>query len=97
MWPAILLLTTMQVAAPASQQANPQTSPLKGTKTEQATVAAIAKSGRWAEGGETPDERVAPQQRIAPGPPPVLSFRFYEGKINHRFGNSELLLDDAGH
>jgi hypothetical protein len=27
----------------------------------------------------------------------LLSFRYYEGKQHHRFGNSELMLDDAGH
>ena len=47
--------------------------------------------------GETPDARVSPTPQIAPGPPPALSFRFYEGKLHHRFGNGELLLDDAGH
>jgi hypothetical protein len=52
-----------------------------------------------------PDERVAYPHRaenrgliyIAPGAPPALSFRYYEGKLHHRFGNAELLLDDAGH
>ena len=47
--------------------------------------------------GEMPDSRVAPPPQIAPGPPPATSFRFYEGKLHHRFGNAELLLDDAGH
>ena len=45
----------------------------------------------------TPDERVAHSSMIAPGAPPALSFRYYEGKLHHRFGNAELLLDDAGH
>ena len=57
-----------------------------------------------------PDERVASKPilnlhlaenrgliYIAPGAPPALSFRYYEGKLHHRFGNAELLLDDAGH
>jgi hypothetical protein len=61
----------------------------------------IADSGRCVELGETPDSRVDAgtdvRPMIAPGPPPVLSFRFYEGKLHHRFGNAELLLDDAGH
>jgi hypothetical protein len=35
--------------------------------------------------------------RLAPGPPPLVSFRYYEGKLHQRFGNSELMLDDAGH
>ncbi len=57
----------------------------------------IADSGRCVTLAETPDSRVTVKPAIAPGPPPVLSFRFYEGKLHHRFGNSELLLDDAGH
>ena len=57
----------------------------------------ISDSGRCANLGESPDARVAPVERIAPGPPPLLSFRYYEGKLHHRFGNSELMLDDAGH
>jgi hypothetical protein len=61
------------------------------------SVQQIADSGRCANLAESPDARVAAKPRIAPGPPPILSFRFYEGKLHHRFGNSELLLDDAGH
>lgn len=57
----------------------------------------VADLGRCSELGETPDSRVAPQAMIAPGQPPVLSFRYYEGKEHHRFGNSDLMLDDAGH
>lgn len=57
----------------------------------------IADSGRCADIGESPDMRVKPQQMIAPGPPPLLSFRYYQGKEHHRFGNSDLMLDDAGH
>ena len=47
--------------------------------------------------GDSPDWRVGPGMRIAPGPPPLVSFRYYEGKLHQRFGNSELMLDDAGH
>ena len=57
----------------------------------------IAASGRCADLAETPDERVADSTTIAPGPPPLLSFRYYEGKLHGRYGNQELLLDDAGH
>ena len=61
------------------------------------TIQQVADSGRCADLAETPDQRVETKPQIAPGPPPILSFRFYEGKLHHRFGNSELLLDDAGH
>jgi hypothetical protein len=57
----------------------------------------VADSGRCVTLAEKPDERVKPQPAIAPGPPPLLSFRFYEGKAHHRFGNTDLMLDDAGH
>jgi hypothetical protein len=57
----------------------------------------IADSGRCADLAESPDQRVAPPPMIAPGPPPLISFRYYEGKLHHRFGNAELMLDDAGH
>lgn len=65
--------------------------------TPQSLVQQIADSGRCADLAETPDQRVAPNPLIAPGPPPLISFRYYEGKQHHRFGNAELMLDDAGH
>jgi hypothetical protein len=46
---------------------------------------------------ESPSARVAALRLIAPGPPPVLSFRYYEGRMHHRYGNIDLVLDDAGH
>ena len=57
----------------------------------------IANSGRCVTLAESPDARVNPAPFIAPGPPPVLSFRYYEGKMHHRFGDVDLMLDDAGH
>jgi hypothetical protein len=60
-------------------------------------ITQVAESGRVVGIGESPDARVAPGPMVAPGAPPLLSFRYYEGKVHHRFGNSELMLDDAGH
>lgn len=57
----------------------------------------IAASGQVVELATTPSERVAPAAQIAPGLPPLLSFRYYEGQQRHRFSNTELMLDDAGH
>jgi hypothetical protein len=57
----------------------------------------IAVSGQVLEIGNTPSERIAPPKQIAPGAPPLLSFRYYEAQQRHRFSNSELMLDDAGH
>ncbi|MGO4884089.1 MAG: hypothetical protein ACLP59_25205 [Bryobacteraceae bacterium] len=56
-----------------------------------------AESGRVLELAERPSERLRPPARIAPGAPPVLSFRFFEGKQRHRFGDLDLVIDDAGH
>lgn len=64
---------------------------------EQSLIQQVSDSGRCADLSQTPDARVAPPPMLAPGPPPLLSFRYYEGKLHHRFSNSELMLDDAGH
>jgi hypothetical protein len=64
---------------------------------ERGLLDAIADSGRCSSLGDTPDARVTTPPLISPGPPPLLSFRFYEGKLHGRFGNAELMLDDAGH
>lgn len=60
-------------------------------QTDSQLIEQIADSGRCADLGPS---AAGP---IAPGQPPLLSFRYYEGKQHHRFGNSELMLDDAGH
>jgi hypothetical protein len=57
----------------------------------------IAASGQVVELATPPSERVNPPREIAPGLPPLLSFRYYEGQQRHRFSNAELMLDDAGH
>jgi hypothetical protein len=57
----------------------------------------IAASGQVLEIGDTPSARIAPPIQIAPGPPPLLSFRYYEAQQRHRVSNTELMLDDAGH
>lgn len=57
----------------------------------------IAASGRVAEQGISDSERVNPPKQIAPGRPPLLQFRYLEGSMRHRFGDSGLVLDDAGH
>jgi hypothetical protein len=57
----------------------------------------VAVSGRVLELALPPSERVSSQPQIAPGAPPLLSFRFFEGKDRHRFGELDLVIDDAGH
>ena len=60
-------------------------------------VEQIAASGQVAEIATPSSERVAPRMRIAPGAAPALGFRMIEGKLRHRFGDLDLVLDDAGH
>ena len=44
------------------------------------------------------DERLAdPRKQIAPGAPPLLAFRYFQGADRHRFSKLDLMLDDAGH
>jgi hypothetical protein len=42
-------------------------------------------------------DRISKPPSIAPGAPPLLSFRYFDGKQRHRFGNLDLVMDDAGH
>ena len=57
----------------------------------------VAQSGRCTGLGESPDAKLNREILLAPGPPPLLSFRVYEGRLRGNFGNSGLMLDDAGH
>jgi hypothetical protein len=66
-------------------------------KPEEVLIREIAASGRCAVVAESADERVKPLRAVTPGQPPLLSFRYYEGKLHHRYNNSDLMLDDAGH
>jgi hypothetical protein len=57
----------------------------------------VLNSGRVASVAESPSARVSTRRMVAPGMPPLLSFRYYEGRMHNRFGNKDLVLDDAGH
>ena len=57
----------------------------------------LVASGAVVEVATPASERLAPSIRIAPGAPPTLGFRLIEGKLRHRFGDLDLVLDDAGH
>ncbi|HLK66003.1 MAG TPA: hypothetical protein VKU19_21355 [Bryobacteraceae bacterium] len=61
------------------------------------TVDQVAASGQVVGITATPEERLGPPALIAPGVPPALGFRMIEGKLRHRFGDLDLVLDDAGH
>jgi hypothetical protein len=60
-------------------------------------VEQIAACGQVVEIATPSSERLTPSARIAPGAPPTLGFRMIEGKLKHRFGDLDLVLDDAGH
>ncbi len=67
------------------------------TSKQSDVIQQVADSGRCVTIAESPDAKSRPAPQIAPGQPPILTFRYYEGKIHHRFGNDDLTLDDAGH
>jgi len=56
----------------------------------------VARSGRVLEAGDLGD-RLDTRRQIAPGRPPLLEFRYLEGAARRRFGNLDLVIDDAGH
>jgi len=57
---------------------------------------ALENSGRVVEIAAPAEERLhAPL--LAPGAPPLLSFRYFEGRERHRLGELGLVMDDAGH
>lgn len=57
----------------------------------------IAASGRMTTVAENPSARIVSLAALAPGQPPLLSFRYFEGKDRRRFNGLDLVLDDAGH
>lgn len=57
----------------------------------------IARSGQVVEIAEPVSERAEPPRQLPPGDPPLLAFRYFEGKERHRFGKLDLMMDDAGH
>ena len=60
-------------------------------------IEAIALSGRVVAMSQPLSERLSPPALIAPGAPPVLSFRYFDASGRGRFGNLGLMTDDAGH
>jgi hypothetical protein len=57
----------------------------------------VIESGRVVEIAVPPSERLAAPPKIAPGAPPLVSFRLFDGRMRHRFSNLDLVMDDAGH
>jgi hypothetical protein len=82
-----LLILLLLAQAPV-----PPTSPAGEKKTD-VVIKQIVDSGRVLTLVRPLDEKV----RIAPGVPPLLAFRYLEGRQRGRFGGLDLVLDDAGH
>jgi hypothetical protein len=57
----------------------------------------IAVSGRMIEAGDRQARLADARRLLAPGLPPLLSFRYFEGADRGRYGKLNLMLDDAGH
>ena len=69
---------------------------LFATQPTDTLIEEVSRSGQVVEIATPPSSRLdAP--RIAPGAPPLLGFRTMEGKLRHRFGDLDLVMDDAGH
>jgi len=83
-----LIVLLVALLAPAATEREQQIS----RQIEQISV-----SGRVLEIGEARDRLADPRMQIAPGAPPILSFRYFAGADRHRFGNLSVMLDDAGH
>ena len=60
-------------------------------------VERIARSGRVLTLGAASSQRLLPEAVLAPGDPPLLRFRYLDGKRRGRFGGLDLVMDDAGH
>ena len=60
-------------------------------------VEATLRLGRVHLIGISSSERLAPEPALSPGDPPLLRFRYLDGRRKHRFGDLSLIMDDAGH
>jgi len=63
----------------------------------QELIREIANSGSVLEAGDRQARLAEPRLSLAPGVPPLLSFRYFQGADRGRFGKLDLMLDDAGH
>jgi hypothetical protein len=84
----ILMLLTLLAAPPESTDREGRLREL---------IERIRQSGRVLEAGSSQERLKDPRKDVAPGAPPLLSFRFFAGADRHRFGKLDVMLDDAGH
>jgi hypothetical protein len=73
-----------------------QTPEAQGPQLWPAVIESLDRSGRVVEMIASPSERLG-SLPLAPGAPPLLNFRYFEGKARYRFGELGLVMDDAGH
>jgi hypothetical protein len=89
------LMLWMMMASPAqTTPAQPNAQPPQDIP---ALVKQISESGRVLTIGEKSSDGLNPPGRLAPGKPPLLAFRYFDGRRRHRFGELDLVMDDAGH
>jgi len=60
-------------------------------------IGTIGRSGRVIETAPASQRLADPLKDLAPGAPPLLAFRYFDGADRHRFGKLDLMVDDAGH
>lgn len=94
-WAGLTVLLVAAAAVMGRQSSN--TNAVPATHPESAVMQQIDQSGRCASLGEPAEKRVAGPPKIAPGQAPIVSFKYYEDAKHHRFGNINVMLDDAGH
>jgi hypothetical protein len=62
-----------------------------------ALIREVAAQGRVLTLATPVSERLHLTDPIAPGAPPLLAFRYLDGRLRGRFSGVDLVLDDAGH
>ena len=92
---ATLFLGILLQAGPPN--APPSQSPPDREARIRQLIVDIARSGRVLEVNGAKERLADPRKQIAPGAPPLLSFRYFDGADRHRFGKLDVIMDDAGH
>lgn len=91
-----ILYLALALQAGAANPAPPANSADRETRVRQ-LIEEIARSGRVPDLGDAKERLADPRKLVAPGAPPLLSFRYFDGADRHRFGKLDVIMDDAGH
>jgi hypothetical protein len=91
-----ILYLTLALQASVATPAPPANSTDREARIRQ-MIGDIASSGRVLNLNNTKERLADPRKQIAPGAPPLLSFRYFDGADRHRFGKLDVIMDDAGH